>query len=173
MVVKTEFEKLGLKPTSIELGIVTLPDIAVSAEKFTGLATALNKHGFELLTDKKEQLVAKIKGNIVALVHDPELTHSANLSVFLSEELKVSYHQLSAAFSEVTGTTIEQFYILQKIEKAKELLSYGDLSLSEISYRLNYSSVAHLSAQFKRVTGETASAYRTSKIQDRKTLDKI
>jgi AraC-like DNA-binding protein len=173
MVVRAEFEKLGLNPIDVRLGTVTLIEESIPEAMHLTLSTALKAYGFEILSDKKEQLVAKIKGKIIEVIHDKVDGLPINLSMYLSECLSTGYHQLSAAFSELTETTIEQFYIQQKIEKAKELLSYGDQSLSEISYLLNYSSVAHLSAQFKKVTGQTASSYRNAQSQHRRALDEV
>jgi AraC-like DNA-binding protein len=173
MVVKTEFEKLGLDPIDVQLGTIIINKEVISTEVLSSLAVALEKHGFSLLTDKKEQLVAQLKAKIIEVVHYASSGLPVNLSLHLSESLGTNYSQLSAIFSELTETTIEQYYIQQKIERAKELLSYGDQSLSEIAYTLNYSSVAHLSAQFKKITGQTASAFRYEQNHIRRTLDEV
>ena len=173
MVVKAELEKLGLDSTDVQLGMVTIPQETIDETIFDDLSSALSKHGFELLNDKKQQLLAQLKAKIIEVVHYTEDQLPMNLSKFLSESLATNYNQLSTVFSELTGTTIEQFYIQQKIERAKELLSYGNLSLSEIAYLLNYSSVAHLSAQFKKTTGLTASAFKNAPNKSRRTLDEL
>ena len=173
MAVKTEFQKLGLSPTSVELGQVELQEPSISADTEKQLTVNLETLGFEVVNDEKAQLVLKIKSLIVSLVHYSAQPLSVNLSTYLSEKIDLNYAVLSNAFSEQTGSTIEKYFISQKIEKVKELLSYGEKSLSEIAFFLNYSSVAHLSAQFKKNTGQTPSAYKASHLKDRKTLDNI
>jgi len=172
MVVKAELEKLGFNPISVELGEVELlQDIGETAK--TQIDQSLRIYGFELLENKKEQMASLIKSAIISLVHYNEEALKINLSVYLSQKLNIEYNQLSNIFSEVENQTIEKYFIAQKIEKAKEMLNYGDLTLSEIAYQLNYSSVAHLSAQFKKVTGLTPSVYKTQTADKRKTLDEI
>ncbi|WP_316802368.1 AraC family transcriptional regulator [Pedobacter nototheniae] len=172
MVVKAELEKLGLKPLSVELGEVTFAE-PISPDNKDRIAKSLNPMGFDLLEDKKTQLAEQIKTLIINLVHYNEDTLKVNLSAYLSDQLNAEYNHISTVFSEVENQTIEKYFIAQKIEKAKEMLSYGELTLSQIAYQLNYSSVAHLSAQFKKVTGTTPSAYKLSSKDLRKTLDKV
>ena len=172
MVVKAELEKLGFNPLSVELGEIVLPK-AISQEEKTKITERLNFFGFELLEGRKTQLAEQIKTSIINLVHYNKDPLKINLSAYLSDELHLEYHQMSAAFSEIENQTIEKYFIAQKIEKAKEMLTYGELTLSEIAFQLNYSSVAHLSAQFKKVTGTTPSAYKTATSDKRKTLDEI
>ncbi|WP_293302255.1 helix-turn-helix domain-containing protein [Pedobacter sp. UBA4863] len=171
MAVATAFEKLDLHPLSVVLGEVELPGENLSEEKHHALKNTLENLGFELLEDKKKTLVAQIKAAIIELAHYTKEPLKVNLSIFLSNKLGIDYASLSGVFSAEENNTIERYYIQQKIEKAKELLSYGELTLSEIAFQLNYSSVAHLSAQFKKETGLTPSQFK----QDlkRKTLDSM
>ncbi|NII84419.1 MULTISPECIES: helix-turn-helix domain-containing protein [unclassified Pedobacter] len=172
MVVEAELEKLGLKPLLVELGEVTLAE-NISSEDKIKIAERLTHFGFELLADKKTQIAEQIKTAIIKLIHYTKEPLKINLSVYLSEQLKLEYTSLSSIFSEMENQTIEKYFIAQKIEKAKEMLTYGELTLSEIAYQLNYSSVAHLSAQFKKVTGITPSVYKTTSTDSRKTLDEV
>ncbi|WP_316830346.1 AraC family transcriptional regulator [Pedobacter aquatilis] len=172
MVVKAELEKLGFNPISVELGAVSLAE-NISAEDKSRISEGLSHFGFELLEDKKTQLAEQIKTLIINLIHYNKEPLKINLSAYLSDQLNLEYAQLSAVFSEVENQTIEKYLIAQKVEKAKEILTYGELTLSEIAYQLNYSSVAHLSAQFKKVTGLTPSAYKAQSSEKRKTLDEI
>lgn len=172
MVVKAELEKLGFNPISVELGEVSLAENISSGDKLK-IAERLNHFGFELLKDKKTRLAEQVKTTIIDLIHYTKEPLKINLSAYLSEHLNLEYSNLSAIFSEIENQTIEKYFIAQKIEKAKEILTYGELTLSEIAYQLNYSSVAHLSSQFKKVTGLTPSAYKLAKADKRKTLDKI
>ncbi|MNK65984.1 transcriptional activator FtrA [compost metagenome] len=172
MVVKAELEKLGFNPVSVELGDVVLSKSISAADKLS-IGEALHPFGFELLADRKTQIAEQIKTSIIDLVHYSKAPLKINLSAYLSEQLKLEYPQLSLIFSEVEKQTIEKYFIAQKIEKAKEMLTYGELTLSEIAYQLNYSSVAHLSAQFKKVTDLTPSAYKAKTANKRKTLDEI
>lgn len=172
MVVQTELQKLGIKPIDIRLG-----EVELAADQATlpwkELEAVLNNYGFELLTDKKRQVTEQIKTAIIELVHYPVGVLKTNLSDHLRERLQLEYASLSAIFSETEHNTIEKFFIQQKIEKVKELLTYGERSLSEIAHQLNYSSVAHLSAQFKKVCGLTPSEYKTDHTARRKPLDEI
>ena len=172
MVVKSELDKLGLHYIVVDLGEIEIIE-NISEEQRNQLKMALLKSGLELMDDKKAILIEKIKGVVVELVHYSEELPKTNFSDFLSEKLNYDYTYLSNLFSEVTGTTIEHFIISHKIERVKELLIYGELNLSEISYKLNYSSVAHLSAQFKKVTGLTPTFFKHLKHKKRSTLDKL
>lgn len=172
MVVKAELEKLGFNPVSVELGEVLLPE-NISAQEKLKVAEKLSHFGFELIEDRKTQITEQIKTSIINLVHYANAPIKINLSTYLSEQVNLEYPQLSAVFSEIENQTIEKYFITQKVEKAKEMLTYGELTLSEIAYQLNYSSVAHLSAQFKKVTGLTPSAYKAKRSEKRKTLDEI
>ncbi len=173
MVVQTELTKLGLHPIAVQLGVVELAENVIEATKQKELENTLQRYGFEILLDKKRQIVEQIKTAIIELVHYTKEALKVNLSSYLSEKLVQNYASLSATFSELEGITIEKYFIQQKIEKVKELLTYGEKSLSEIAYFLNYSSVAHLSAQFKKITGETPSSYKIANRQTRKTIDEV
>jgi AraC-like DNA-binding protein len=164
MVVKSELEKLGLHYTSVELGEAEIFE-NISTEQQDRLNINLKKAGLELMDDKKSILVEKIKMIIVELVHYTDEQIKINLSDHLSEKLNYNYTYLANLFSEVKGTTIEKFYLAHKIEKVKELLVYKELNLTEIAYKLHYSSVAHLSNQFKRMTGLTPSHFKNLKLK--------
>ena len=172
MVVQNELEKLGLTVKNIKLGEVTL-DKELAENVKTNLVQALTVLGFELIDDKKSRIIEKIKNIIIELVHHQNNDAKTNLSDVLSSQLHHDYNYLSNLFSEIEGTTIEKYFIAQKIEKVKELLVYDELSLSEIAFRLNYSSVAYLSNQFKKVTGLTPSYFKQIKEGKRKPLDKL
>ena len=172
MVVRSELEKLGLHPVNISLGEVTLEEKKLSKEKSEKLQHSLRQVGFELIDDKKSKLIEQLKNIVVELVHYSEpikVKHSS----FISKKLHYDYSYLSKLFSEVEGITIEHYIIKQKIERVKELLVYNELSLSEIADQLGYSSVAHLSAQFKKVTGLTPTFYKNKGFHNRISLDKI
>ena len=171
MAVETVFDKLSLNPINVVLGEVELKEKSLPDEKYQELKTALESLGFELLEDKKKTIIAQIKAAIVELAHYTKEPLKVNLSEYLSNKLAADYASLSSVFSGEENNTIEHYFIQQKIERAKELLSYGELTLSEIAFQLNYSSVAHLSAQFKKETGITPSQFK----QDlkRNTLDRV
>jgi YesN/AraC family two-component response regulator len=162
MIVKSELENMGLHPIIVELGEVTIME-DTTAEMQDNLTKSLLKYGFELLEDKKSILIERIKNIIVEMIHYSEEPPLLNFSSFLSEKMNYDYNYLSNLFSEVKGTTIEHYIISHKIERAKELLIYNELSLTEIADKLHYSSVAHLSNQFKKVTGLTPSFFKKMK----------
>ncbi len=173
MVVRQTLEETGLHPTDIQLGEVTLAAEA-TPEQFAELKEKLQEAGFELLDDKKQQTIERIKTVIIELIHTQndslrKVTHSDYIAAQVGRE----YGYLSSLFSEVEGSTIEKYLINQKIERVKELLMYDELSLSEIADLLHYSSVAHLSNQFKKVTGLTTSYFKQLKEKKRKPLDQI
>lgn len=172
MVVRNAIIQSGLHPISVELGEVNIKE-ALNANKKIELNKVLQSLGFELIDDKKSQLIEKIKNTIVDLVHYSDEQLRTNFSEHISKLLHHDYSYLSNLFSEVEGTTIEKYFISQKIEKAKELLKYDQLSLSEIADQLGYSSVAYLSNQFKKQTGLTPSFYKTQKQNQRKNLDEL
>jgi YesN/AraC family two-component response regulator len=172
MLVKSELYKLGLHYILVDLGEVEIME-DISAEQRDKLKIALLKSGLELMDDKKAILIEKIKNVIVELVHYTDEVPKTNFSDYLSEKLDHDYTYLANLFSEVTGITIEHYIIAHKIEHVKELLLYDELTLTEISYRLNYSSVAHLSYQFKKVTGLTPTFFRQLKHKRRSTLENV
>jgi len=159
MIVKSELEKLGLHYTTVDLGEVEVKE-NLTPDLHNQLYAALLKFGFELQTDMRSMLVEKIKLVIIEMVHYADTLPESNFSEYLTEKLKYDYTYLSNLFSTVHGNTIEQYIITHKIEKAKELLVYDELSLTQISRKLNYSSVSHLSNQFKKVTGLTPSYFK-------------
>jgi AraC family transcriptional regulator len=172
IVVEQELQKLGIKGGKVTLGeLETAEEIPKS--KLEQLRNNLDAVGFELLNNSKQQLIEKIKNIIVKQVHYSEEEQQHNLSDILSKALHKDYSYLSSLFSQVEGITIEKYLINQKIEKVKEYIIYDELSLSEIAYKLGYSSVAHLSNQFKKVTGLTPSHFKTLGQNKRKPLDKV
>jgi AraC family transcriptional regulator len=173
MAVRQQLDQTRLAYKNVQLGEVELT-IEPNEEQLQALRQTLSSLGFEILDDKRATLVEKIKSVIIDLIHrheDVELT--TKLSVLLQENLKMDYHYLSSLFSSIEGITIEKYVIHQRIERAKELLVYDELSLTEISYKLGYSSVQHLSRQFKNITGFTPSQFKLLKENKRKPLDKI
>lgn len=172
--VKSELENLNLDYTSVELGEVELETNILGIETKSTFAKNLKKIGFELIDDDNSRIVDKIKTVIIKYIHYDYKEIKVKFSEYLSDELKLGYSYLSNLFASIESTTIEQFVIKQKIERAKELLFYNELTLSEISYNLGYSSVAHLSSQFKKVTGMTPSAFKKLKdVKQRKNLDRV
>ncbi|MDQ3017235.1 MAG: helix-turn-helix domain-containing protein [Bacteroidota bacterium] len=172
MMVKSELENLGLHHTIIELGEVHIVETLTEGKRHE-LKIALRRSGLELIDDKKSILIEKIKTCVIDLVYNSDDLPHINFSEFLSSKLKYDYKYLSSVFSEVKGITIECFVIAYKIERVKELLIYEDLTLTEISYKLKYSSVAHLSMQFKKSTGLTPTFFKKIKLIRRETLDSL
>ena len=164
--------RLGLHPLSVELGIAVVREGVDDALRIR-LRQALEAEGFELLEAPRARLVEQIKDAVIRLVHYREAAPSANLSHYLSELLHKDYSTLSKLFSESTGMTIERYVILQKIERVKELLFYDEMSVSEIALKMNYSSTAYLSTQFKSVTGMTPSQFKAAGKKSLKQLDKV
>ena len=172
MVVKAELEKLGLRYIDVNIGEADIID-NIGPEQLQKLDKALRKSGLLLMDDKKSILVEKIKAVIIELVHYTDEQIKINLSDYLHEKLNYDYTYLANLFSEVKGITIEKFYLTHKIEKVKELIIYDELNLTEIAYRMNYSSVAHLSNQFKKFTGLTPSHFRKLRNKRRGTLEDV
>jgi AraC-like DNA-binding protein len=162
MLVKDELARLGIKYTTIDLGTVEL-DGGISQKQRDQLKINLAHSGLELLDDQKSILIEKIKNVIIEMIHYSDEIPTVNYSDYISEKLNYDYTYLSNIFSEVKGITIQQFIIIHKIERVKELLLYDELNLTEISYKLHYSSVAHLSNQFKKITGLSPSFYKKLK----------
>lgn len=172
-VVKEVLEQAGTPVTDVQLGRATLPQPPDDAQ-LQAITKALQEEGFFLMDDKKQQLAEAIKNIIVATIHHSDMEDlKENFSALLSARLHKDYHYLSNLFSETEHITIEQYIIQQKIERVKELLAYGELTLSEIAYQMGYSSVAHLSGQFKKVTGLTPSQFKQLKGNKRRPLDAI
>lgn len=170
--VKQSLQEFEILFKSIELGKITLENPILKDQK-TGLAKSLQGKGFELLESKNAALISQTKSLIIKRIHHSEQAMGENFSTFLSENLHHEYTSLSRLFSQVEGLTIEKYITRQKIERVKELLFYNQLSLSQISFVLNYSSVAYLSAQFKKETGMTPSEFRKSRKFERKSLDQL
>ncbi|OXB20020.1 AraC family transcriptional regulator [Flavobacterium tructae] len=166
MVVESEFKKLGLHPISVALGEVKLQD-SISKSQKEVLLKSLRALGFDFIDDKKSKTVERIKKSIADLIHSKNNDHKVNLSDHLIKNLSQDYSTLSNLFSEIENTTIEKYFISQKIEKVKELLLYNELSLGQIADALNYSNVAHLSNQFKKITGFTPTGFKQLKDKNR------
>jgi AraC-like DNA-binding protein len=172
MMVQKEIEQLGLKNIVVNLGTVDIPD-GITNEQLEVFRIKLAHLGLELLDDKKSILIEKIKNTITEMVHNSNEQPKENYSEYLSEKLGYDYTYLSNVFSEVNGYTVQHFIIINKIEKVKELLLYNELNLTEIAYKLNYSSVAHLSYQFKKITGLAPSFYKSLKQKRLKNLEDL
>ncbi|MBG0860419.1 MAG: helix-turn-helix transcriptional regulator [Bacteroidales bacterium] len=172
MVVKSELEKLGLHYVDVKIGEADIID-NIQPEQLQKLDKGLRKYGLLLMDNKKSILVEKIKNVIIELVHYREEQIKVNLSDYLSEKINYNYTYLANLFSEVKGITIEKFYLTHKIEKVKELIVYDELNLTEIAYRMHYSSVAHLSNQFKKFTGLTPSHFKKLRNKRRGTLEDV
>lgn len=170
LVVKEELKNLGIRYMTVDLGVAEIFE-EIKESQFNELRKNLLKSGLELLDDKRSILIEKIKNVIVEMIHYTDELPEVNYSDYLSEKLGYDYTYLANIFSEVKGTTIQQFIIMHKIERAKELLLYDELNLTEIAYKLHYSSVAHLSNQFKKVTGLTPSFYKKLKEKRRNNLE--
>lgn len=172
ILVKQELEKLGIQYAIVKLGTIEILE-EFSQEKREALKATLLKSGLEMLDDKKSILVDKIKSVIIEMIHYSDELPKVNYSDYIREKLDYDYTYLANTFSEVKGITIQQFIILHKIEKVKELILYDELSLSEIAYKLHYSSAAHMSNQFKKTTGLTPSFYRTLKEKRKSNLENL
>jgi AraC-like DNA-binding protein len=172
MVVKAELKKLGLHYSIVDLGMVEIYE-DLTPEQWQELKSNLLRSGLELLDDKKSILIEKIKSVIIEMIHYSEELPKINYSNHISETLDHDYTYLSNTFSEVKGITIQQYIIYHKIERVKELLLYDELTLTEISYRMQYSSVAHLSNQFKKVTGLSPTFYKQLKQKRKGNLENL
>ncbi|MCF6341245.1 MAG: helix-turn-helix domain-containing protein [Bacteroidales bacterium] len=171
--VQRELKKQGLKPLKVILG-TAIVEGQVDDETVRKIDLSLHHIGFELIDDKKSRLIENIRTEVINYIHyDPELLGKRNFSDYLSKKLGYDYSYLSSLFSSVEGITIEKYIILQRIEKVKELLVYDELTLSEISYRTGYSSVQHLSNQFKKTIGMSPSMFKRLQENNRKPLDKV
>ncbi len=172
MMVRDEFDKLGLRYTMIDLGVAELVE-NMTQQQYDQLKVNLLQSGLELLDDKRSILIEKIKNVITEMIHYTDMLPKTNYSDYISEKLNYDYTYLANIFSEVKGITIQQFIILNKIEKVKELLLYDELNLTEIAYKLHYSSVGHLSNQFKKVTGLSPSFYKKLKQKRNGNLENV
>lgn len=172
MVLRAELDKMNLKHWNIELGEVEVQD-DISEAQLAELKVALRKSGLELMDDKKAVLIQRIKNLVVEMVHYADELPRVNFSDYATKKLDVNYTYAAHLFSEATGVTVEQYIISHKIERAKELLIYDELNLTEISYKLGYSSVAHLSNQFKKVTGLTPTFFKNLKVKKRTPLEDV
>lgn len=172
MVVKSELEKLGLHVLSISLGEVELEKECTQTQK-QDLLERLRSLGFDLIDDKKNRTIERIKTILIDLVYTKNNALQVNLSDYLANDLAQDYSALSNLFSEIEGITIERYFIAQKIERVKELLTYDELTLSEIAIQLQYSNVAHLSNQFKKTTGFTPTYFKQLKVKTRKQIDDL
>jgi len=171
--VERELKKLGLKPLKVVLGKAVLEG-QVDEETLQQVDKTLQKIGFELIDDRKSKLIESIRTEVIHYIHyDPELVGNINFSDHLSQKLGYDYSYLSSLFSSVEGITIEKYIILQRIEKVKELLIYDELTLSEIAYRTGYSSVQHLSNQFRKIIGMNPTYFKKLQEKGRKPLDKV
>jgi len=172
MVVKDELKKMGIKYVFVDLGVIEILEDITEQQRLE-LKENLLRSGLELLDDKKAILIEKIKNVITEMIHYSDELPQVNYSIYISEKLNLDYTYLSNVFSEVKGITIQQFIIINKIEKVKELIIYDELNLTEIAWKLQYSSVAHLSHQFKKVTGLTPSFFKSLKKKRRITLENL
>lgn len=172
MVVRTELERAGCRVLAVRLGEAEVEGGLSTGEK-ARLAERLEALGFELLEDRRARMIEAVKRAVIELVRAEEVMPDVRLSEYLQERLRVDYRQISTLFSETEGRTVEKYFIAQKIERVKELLVYDELSLGEIAFRLGYSSVAHLSAQFKQVTGMTPSRYKLMGSAGRRAIDSV
>ena len=172
MVVKEELKKLGLHFIVVDLGEIEIMEDMTDSQH-DSLKAALLNSGLELMDDKRAVLIEKITNVIVEMVHYGDELPKINYSDYISEKLHYDYTYLSNLFSEIKGITIQQYIILHKIERVKELMMYDELNLTEISYRLQYSSVAHLSNQFKKITGLTPSQYKMLKHKSRNPIEEL
>ncbi len=172
MAVKEELKKLGLHFIVVDLGEVEIME-TLTPEQREQVKVALHNYGLELMDDKKAVLIERIKNTIIEMVHHSDEIIKVNFSDYLSEKLSHDYTYLANLFSEVQGTTIEQFTISHKIERIKELIIYGELNITEIAWKMNYSSVAHLSNQFKKMTGLSPSHFKQLRDKRRSPIEEI
>ena len=172
LMVKQEFETLGVKPIDVRMGEVELTK-ELSKSQHEKINEKLAGLGFEILSDQKQKLIEKVKNLLIGKIQTGQIEEHFKLSDFLSKKLNKDYSSISRLFSEVEGLTLEQYFILQKIEKVKELLVYGEFNLNEISYNLGYSSTSHLAAQFKKATGLTTGHFKKIAALHRQPLDNV
>ena len=172
LAVKEELRRLGLHFILVDLGEIEIME-DITPEQKDELRAALLKSGLELMDDKRSVLIEKIKNAIIEMVHHTDEMIKVNFSDYLSEKLNHDYTYLANLFSEIQGTTIEQFVIHHKIERIKEFIIYDELNITEIAWKMNYSSVAHLSNQFKKITGLTPSHFKQLKVKRRSPIEEV
>ncbi len=172
MVVNEELQKIGLKNATVNVGVVEIPD-EISQDQRAQLKESLQKYGLELLEDKRVILIERVKNVIINMIRYDDELPMINYSHYISLKMGLDYTYLANIFSLVKGMTIREFIIYHKIERVKEMILYEGLNLTEISYRLNYSSVAHLSNQFKKVTGTSPSIFKRQQTDTRVTMEMI
>ena len=172
MLVDHELDKLDLKHSIVELGEVEVAG-KIPAKKYELFKKALQSAGLELMDDKKAVLIEQIKNTVIELIHHSDEPPKSNFSTYLSKKLKRDYRSMATLFSQAKGITIEQYILLHKIERVKELIMYDELTLTEIAWKMHYSSVAHLSSQFKRITGLTPSFFKQLKHKQRLPLEDV
>lgn len=172
IIVKQELQRLGLHSVNVDLGTIEIRENITDLQK-NELSKNLHQYGLELLDNKRNIIIEKIKAIIIEMVHYSDEVPKVNYSEYISTKLGYDYTYLANTFSEVKGMTIQQYIILNKIERAKELLMYGELNLTEISYKLHYSSVAHLSNQFKKITGLTPTYFKSLKRKRLRNLEDL
>ncbi len=173
MVVKSELEKLKLHPVNVALGEVLIEEKKLGSEQVNNLSVALKAAGFELIDNRRSKQIEQVKTFIIDAIHYKDELPQKKFSELIAQHLHHDYSYISNLFSEVEGITIEQYILNQKIEKVKELIVYNELSLTQIAYELGYSSVAHLSAQFKKLTGFTPSQFKQMGAKGRLSLDDV
>lgn len=172
ILVKESLKDLGLHFIVVELGVVEIME-TLTKTQLESLKAVLNESGLELMDDKRAMLIERIKTVIIEMVHHSDELPKSNFSDFISDKLDHDYTYLANLFSEVQGTTIEQFIIAHKVERIKELIIYDEMNITEIAYKMNYSSVAHLSSQFKKVTGLTPTHFKQLKDKKRNPIEDI
>lgn len=172
MLVRTELQNMGFTVIAVGMGQAEVSEVLTS-DQLGALRVRLEALGFELISDKQSRIIEQIKCIIISQVYNVENQRNQNLSDLICTEIGLDYRYLSALFSANEGYTIEKYHILQKVERVKELLDYNELTLSEIAFRMGYSSNAHLSNQFKRVTGMTPTTYKREKAFSRRPIDEL
>lgn len=172
MVIKSELENMKMVPLNVSMGEVELQK-EPSEKQIAQFSERIKVLGFELLNDQKRRQIEKIKKLIIGQIQSGEIPEHFVLSEYLSKALNKEYSFISRLFSEVEGTTLEQYFIMQKIEKVKEYIVYDEMNINEIAYKLGYSSSAHLSAQFKKATGLTPSHFKKTGVTNRKSIDSV
>ena len=173
LAVRAEAEKLGFHDTVISLGQMKINKAEIDGHELHKLKTALHNLGFEIIDDKKSRLIEQVKNIVIEKIHHSDSDINNNWSVLIASDMHYEYNYISNLFSSIEGITIEQFIIRQKIEKVKELLFYDELTLSEIAFRMGYSSAAYLTNQFKKITGMPPGQFRKLIVKNRNPIDNL